>query len=92
MSGANSHPGSRRPKWGLTTSRAISNTSGSSHKADHPMIELLRKKVVAGGRFSTRLGTGDRLRIVDLEGRQAVDFLVFAAELPADRYNAANTM
>ncbi|MGH7161271.1 MAG: DUF1989 domain-containing protein [Acetobacteraceae bacterium] len=56
------------------------------------MIELLRKKIAAGGRFSTRLGTGDRLRIVDLEGRQAVDFLVFAAELPADRYNAANTM
>lgn len=56
------------------------------------MIELLRKTVAAGGRFSTLLAAGDRLRIVDLEGRQAVDFLVYSAGLPADRYNAANTM
>ncbi len=56
------------------------------------MPELLRKTIAAGGRFSARLETGDLLRIVDLEGRQAVDFLVFAAGLPTDRYNAANTM
>lgn len=56
------------------------------------MSELLRQTIPAGGRFSTRLETGDRLRIVDLEGQQAVDFLAFAADLPADRYNAANTM
>lgn len=56
------------------------------------MTELLRQTVAAGGRFSIRLETGDRLRIIDLHGQQAVDFLAFAAELPADRYNAANTM
>jgi uncharacterized protein YcgI (DUF1989 family) len=56
------------------------------------MNELLRETIPAGGRFSTRLETGDRLRIVDLEGQQAVDFLAYAASLPADRYNAANTM
>ncbi len=56
------------------------------------MTELLRQMVAAGGRFSTRLETGDRLRIIDLHGQQAVDFLAFAAELPVDRYNAANTM
>ena len=56
------------------------------------MTELLRETIPAGGRFSTRLETGDRLRIVDLEGQQAVDFLAYAASLPADRYNAANTM
>ncbi|HEV2300321.1 MAG TPA: DUF1989 domain-containing protein [Stellaceae bacterium] len=56
------------------------------------MSELLRKTIAPGGRFSTRLETGDRLRIVDLEGQQAVDFLAYAAMLPADRYNAANTM
>ncbi len=56
------------------------------------MTELLRQTVAAGGRFSTRLETGDRLRIIDLHGQQAVDFLAFAAELPVDRYNAANTM
>jgi uncharacterized protein len=56
------------------------------------VTELLRQTIAAGGRFSTRLETGDRLRIIDLHGQQAVDFLAFAAELPGDRYNAANTM
>lgn len=56
------------------------------------MSELLRRTIEAGGRFSMRLETGDRLRIVDLEGQQAVDFLAYSASLPADRYNAANTM
>jgi uncharacterized protein len=56
------------------------------------MSEILRRTIEAGGRFSTRLETRDVLRVVDLHGQQAVDFLAFAAELPADRYNAANTM
>jgi hypothetical protein len=54
--------------------------------------EMLRQVVPAGGRFSTRLGKGERLRIVDTHGQQAVDFLCYGAELPTDRYNAANTM
>ena len=45
-----------------------------------------------GGRWSKRLETGDRLRIVDTHGQQAVDFLCFAADAPHDRYNAANTL
>src|SRR5262249_31479335 len=32
------------------------------------------------------------LRIVDLEGRQAVDFLCYSAADPTERYNAADTM
>jgi len=32
------------------------------------------------------------LRIVDLEGKQAVDFLCYSAEDPSERYNAADTM
>lgn len=35
---------------------------------------------------------GQRLRIVDLEGRQAVDFLCYNAHDPAERYCAADTM
>ena len=54
--------------------------------------EISRQTIPAGGRFSTRLDTGERLRIVDTHGQQAVDFLCYAAGLPADRYNAANTM
>jgi urea carboxylase-associated protein 1 len=42
--------------------------------------------------WSAHVKQGDRLRIVDLEGQQAVDFLCYNAADPADRYNAANTI
>lgn len=52
-----------------------------------------RTEVIApGGRWSRRLETGERLRIVDLEGQQAVDFLCYSAELPLDRLNVPNTV
>src|SRR3954453_16539123 len=35
---------------------------------------------------------GEHLRIIDLAGQQAVDFLCYDSEDPLDRYNAANTM
>jgi uncharacterized protein len=55
--------------------------------------EPLYQEVVApGGRWSRRLETGERLRIVDLEGQQAVDFLCYSAELPLDRLNVPNTV
>jgi hypothetical protein len=54
---------------------------------------ILEDKVVAPGQPWGRLiRKGERLRIVDLEGRQAVDFLCYDAADPRDRYNAANTM
>jgi uncharacterized protein len=56
------------------------------------MSDVMREQIEPGGRFSARLERGDTLRIIDLEGQQAVDFLAYAAELPVDRYNAANTM
>jgi uncharacterized protein YcgI (DUF1989 family) len=42
--------------------------------------------------WSARIRKGDLLRLVDLEGRQAIDFLCYSAADPKDRYNAANTM
>lgn len=42
--------------------------------------------------WSARIEKGDMLRLIDLEGRQAVDFLCYNADDPAERYNAANTM
>ena len=42
--------------------------------------------------WSARIQKGDRLRLIDLEGRQAVDFLCYDAADPTDRYNAANTI
>lgn len=35
---------------------------------------------------------GQRVRVVDLHGKQAVDFLCFDAANPRNRYNAANTI
>jgi urea carboxylase-associated protein 1 len=48
--------------------------------------------VPAGGRWSHELAAGTHLRIIDLEGRQAVDFLCWDAVDPSVRYNAANTI
>ena len=48
--------------------------------------------VAAGQPWTRRLRPGQLLRIVDLEGRQAVDFLCYRADDPAERYNAADTM
>jgi urea carboxylase-associated protein 1 len=45
-----------------------------------------------GGWWSGVLERGEICRIVDLEGRQAVDFLCYNADDPAERYNAADTM
>ena len=44
------------------------------------------------GPYSRHIAAGDHLRIVDLEGQQAVDFLVYDSADPVNRYNAANTV
>jgi uncharacterized protein len=38
------------------------------------------------------ISKGQMLRIIDLEGCQAVDFLCYNAEDPSERYNAADTV
>ena len=48
--------------------------------------------VDAGGSWGGRIAKGERVRLIDLEGRQAVDFLCYNAADVRDRYNAANTM
>lgn len=45
-----------------------------------------------GGSWGAVLGAGELVRFIDLEGRQAVDFLCYNARDKRDRYNAANTM
>src|SRR5262250_588552 len=55
--------------------------------------KVLQDVVVApDDNWSGVLNPGQALRIVDLEGKQAVDFLCYNADDPADRYNAADTM
>lgn len=48
--------------------------------------------VPARGSWSGRIERGATLRIVDLHGKQAVDFLCYNAANPSDRYAAADTM
>ncbi|MCP5083871.1 MAG: DUF1989 domain-containing protein [Alphaproteobacteria bacterium] len=42
--------------------------------------------------WSARVAQGHHLRLIDLEGQQAIDFLCFNADDPAERYHAANTI
>jgi uncharacterized protein len=48
--------------------------------------------VAAGKPWSRRIDRGEVLRIVDLEGQQAVDFLCYSADDLEDRYSAMNTI
>ena len=48
--------------------------------------------VPAGEPWSAQIKKGNVLRLVDLEGQQAIDFLCYNASDPAERYNAANTI
>src|SRR2546427_3490555 len=55
--------------------------------------KVLQDAVIApNDNWSAVLTPRQTLRIVDLEGKQAVDFLCYNADDPADRYNAADTM
>jgi urea carboxylase-associated protein 1 len=61
---------------------------------EEPMAnKTLQDAVIApNDNWSGVITPGQTLRIVDLEGKQAVDFLCYNADDPADRYNAADTM
>ena len=48
--------------------------------------------IPAGGSWSREINKGEILRIVDLEGKQAVDFLCYNAHDTTDRYAAADTI
>jgi uncharacterized protein len=50
------------------------------------------RTVPPGGEWSGRVAAGHVVRLVDLEGRQAIDFLCYDAADPSERYNAADTL
>ena len=55
--------------------------------------KILEDRIIpAGEPWARVLKAGQTLRIVDLEGQQAVDFLCYNAADPSERYNAADTM
>ena len=54
---------------------------------------ILHDEVVAArAPWTHRIKAGETLRIVDLEGNQAVDFLMYAAADDAERYSAQDTI
>jgi len=57
-----------------------------------PGIAMYEDTVAAGKPWSRRIEAGEVLRIVDLEGQQAVDFLCYCADDLEDRYSATNTI
>jgi urea carboxylase-associated protein 1 len=58
-----------------------------------PQGRILEDTVVpARAPWSARIARGNMLRLIDLEGQQAIDFLCFSAVDPAERYDAANTI
>jgi uncharacterized protein len=57
-----------------------------------PEHAVFREVVASGCGFSRKLTKGQRLRIVDLEGNQAVDTLFYNAADPSDRYSSVDTI
>lgn len=51
-----------------------------------------RAVVGAGDYYIARVGKGQTIRILDLEGNQAADTLFFDAEDPSERYSAVDTI
>lgn len=57
-----------------------------------PADALLDIVIPARAPWSHRLGRGQVLRLIDLEGQQAVDALFYAAHDTAERYSAQDTL
>jgi urea carboxylase-associated protein 1 len=65
----------------------------SKERIDAIPGEVLSDEVIpAGEPWGKVVKRGDILRIVDLGGEQAVDFLCYNAQRPEERYNAPNTL
>lgn len=62
------------------------------HLAGLPGTVVHDETVAARAPWIHRMNAGETLRIVDLEGNQAVDFLLYAAADDAERYSAQDTI
>ncbi|MEG3086461.1 urea amidolyase associated protein UAAP2 [Sphingomonas sp. PB4P5] len=66
-----------------------------NEQSDAPRVRnsvLLDEIVPARAPWMQALAKGEYLRIVDVEGNQAVDFLIYAAADDAERYSAQDTI
>jgi uncharacterized protein len=57
-----------------------------------PQTVLQDDVIPAGKPWSSVVVAGNFLTIIDLEGKQGVDFLCYNADNPAERYHAPNTL
>lgn len=65
----------------------------TDNRAREGEMRIVSERTVApGDHWSGVVEAGDVLRLVDVEGQQAVDFLCYNAQDFADRYNAPDTM
>lgn len=63
-----------------------------SHSTKHPEAAVSRTLIPAGEPSLTELKAGQTLRILDLEGNQAVDTLFYSAANPRERYDVQRTL
>ena len=68
----------------------IALLSGKTTEQENEMPEEC--VIPPGGYWSGTVPEGYRLRIIDLEGGQGVDFLCYNADQHAERYHAPNTL
>jgi urea carboxylase-associated protein 1 len=68
------------------------NHTPSSLGGDLPGTIRHHETVPARAPWMHRVQAGETLRIIDLEGNQAVDFLMYAAADDAERYSAQDTI
>ncbi|RJG14218.1 urea carboxylase-associated family protein [Pseudomonas cavernicola] len=63
-----------------------------SHSEKHPEAAAYRATIPAGEPFLTEVKAGQTLRLLDLEGNQAVDTLFYSARNPRERYDVQRTL
>ena len=63
-----------------------------THSDKHPEAALRRDMIAAGEPYLTEVKAGQTVRILDLEGNQAVDTLFYSARNPRERYDVQRTL
>ncbi|MGE8496350.1 MAG: urea amidolyase associated protein UAAP2 [Pseudomonas sp.] len=63
-----------------------------TYSDNHPEAAVYRANIAAGEPFMTEIKAGQTLRLLDLEGNQAVDTLFYNARNPRERYDVQRTL
>ncbi|MDH4871258.1 urea amidolyase associated protein UAAP2 [Pseudomonas sp. BN515] len=63
-----------------------------THSDKHSEAAMYRAVIAAGEPFMTEVKAGQTLRLLDLEGNQAVDTLFYSAHNPRERYDVQRTL